>query len=83
MLSSRINFNPTIMTSTVLRTQYIKPKAEQSFAESCVYSKANEEVTKLAKLERILPANDVNVMYVASAFHQFPPTEREIKSLWA
>ena len=83
MLSSKINFNPTIMTSTVLRTQYIKPRTEQPFEDSCVYSKANEEVTRLANMERILPTNDVNVMYVASAFHQFPPTAREMKSLWA
>ena len=83
MLSSKINFNPSIMTSTVLRTQYVKPRTEEPFETGNVYSKANEEVTKFAKLERILPSNDVNVKYVASAFYSLPPTERPIKSLWA
>ena len=83
MLLSRINLNPSTMSSTVLRAQYIKPRTEQSVENKAGYFKTNEEATKSTNFARILPTNDVNVMYVASAFHSFPPTERPRKSIWA
>ena len=83
MISSRILVNPTAMSSSALRTQYIKPAEQKDVEASNVYSKANNEVTKKAMQPRILPVNNVNVMYVASAFRGATVEERPLKSLWA
>ena len=81
MLTTKIN--PSVMSSNILRTQYIKLKAKQPVENSNVHSVTNEEVNKQVNAARILPANNVNVMYVASAFHKLPPVERSYESIWA